>query len=205
MKHVLTTLCLVLTTSLRAAEQAPPDFQAFPSPGSDWSIADDRQPGNGQFSWRHFKHRESGGVIAIVAWYTPGLGIDSSPVRQASIETITSSGYAYAKTRILGKAIDDTVRHQKVSIVVRNSAAGQKKVYHAIEYTYVYEGADKETPSTMAHGYVVQVGDFTVFVQHTANRVISSDTAKTLVMDLAFEDARSKTSILKGWGASISR
>jgi hypothetical protein len=205
MKHALTILCLVLATSVGAAERDAPAFRAFPNPGSDWSSADDRQLDDGQFSWRHYKHEKTGDVIAVVAWHTPRLSIDTNPVRQASIETITSSGYAYAKTRKLGQPIDDTVRHHVASIIVQNHAAAKKNIYRAIEYTYVYESADGKSRSAMAHGYVVHVGDFTIFVQHTANRIITSDIAQSMAMDLAIAESKKQTSLPKGWSASISR
>ncbi len=204
MKHALTILCLVLATSLGAAERDVTVFRDFPNPGSDWSSADDHQLDDGQFSWRHYKHEKTDDVIAYVAWHTPRLSIDSNPVRQASIETITSSGYAYAKTRKLGKPIADTVRHRVTSIDVRNHAAAQKNIYRTIEYTYVYESADGESRSAMAHGYVVHIGDFTIFVQHTANRVITSEIAQSMAMDLAFAESKKQTSLPNGWSASIS-
>lgn len=205
MKHALTILCFLLATSLDAAERDAPVFRAFPNPGSDWSIADDRQVGDGQFSWRHYMHEKTGDVIAIVAWHTPRFCIDSGAVRQASIETITSSGYAYAKTRKLGQPIDDTVRHHVASIIVKHRGTAQKNIYRAIEYTYIYESADGESRSAMAHGYVVHIGEFTVFIQHTANRVITSDIAQSMAMDLAFVESNKLTPLPNGWSASISR
>lgn len=205
MKHAIAILCLVLATLIGAAEREVPEFSDFPNPGSGWSHADDHKLGDGQFSWRHYKHDKNGDVIACVAWHTPRLSIDSSPVRQASIETITSSGYAYAMTRKLGRPIADTVRHRVASVDVRNQATFQENKYRAIEYTYVYESADGESRSTMAHGYVVHVGDFTVFVQHTANRVITSDIAQSMAMDFAFAESKKQTSLTDGWSASINR
>lgn len=205
MKHTLAILSLLLATSLRAAERDAPVFRDFPNPGSGWSGADDRHLDDGQFSWRHYKHEEAGDVIACVAWHTPRLSIDANPVQQASIETITSSGYAYAKTRKLGHPIADTVRHRVVSIRVHNHAAAQKNIYRAIEYTYVYQSADGESPSAIAHGYVVHVGDFTFFVQHTAARVITSDIARNMALGLAVAESKKQTSLPKGWSAGISR
>jgi hypothetical protein len=205
MKHVLILLNLVVAASVGATERDAPKFLAYPNPGPDWSSADDRRLDDGQFSWRHYKHDKTGDVVACVAWHTPGLNIDASPIRQASIEIVTSSGYAYAMTRKLGRPIDDTVRHQIASIKVQNHSAAQKAIYRAIEYTYVYESADGESQSAMAHGYVVVVGDFTIFIQHTANRVITSDIAQTMAMDLVMAWSEKQTSIPKGWSASISR
>ena len=205
MKHILTFLCLSISAALYAAEPDTPTFRDFPNPGSDWSGADGHQVDDGRFSWQHYKHDTTGDVVACVAWYAPRLSIHDNAVRQASIETITSSGYAYPWTRKLGQPIADTVRHQIVSVRVRNHSAGRQQNHRAIEYTYVYENADSNARTAMAHGYVVVVGDFTIFVQHTANRVISSDIAQNLVMDLCTAWSAKQTSVPKGWSASISR
>jgi hypothetical protein len=205
MKHAMTVLCLVVAAFLGAAERDAPAFRAFPNPGPNWSSADGRQLDDGQFSWRHYKHDKTGDVVACVAWHTPGLSIDNAPVRQASIETVTSNGYAYALTHKLGQPIADAVRHQLALINVQNHSATQKATYRAIEYTYVYESTDGESPTAMAHGYVVVVGDFTIFIQHTANRVITSDIAQSMAMDLGMAWSAKQTSIPEGWSASISR
>lgn len=205
MKHALVLLCLGFATSLGAAERDDPIFHDFPNPGTDWSSVDDGRLDDARFSWQHFKHDGTGDIVACVAWHTPGLTINASPIRQASIETVTSSGYAYAKTRTLGQPIDDTVRHRVASVKVQNHPAGQTAIHEAIEYTYVYESADRESPSAMAHGYVLVVGDFTIIIQHTANRVITSDIAQRMVMDLAIASSAKRESISTGWSASISR
>lgn len=205
MKIAMTVLCLVVAASLGAAERDTSTFRAFPNPGPGWSSTDGRQLEDGQFSWRHYKHDKTGDVVACVAWHTPRMTVESNAVRQASIETITSDGYAYALTRKLGRPIADTVRHQTVSINVRNQAVDQRSSYQAIEYTYVYENVDAETESIMAHGYVIDVGDFTIFIQHTADRVITSDIAQGMAIDLVLAWSKKQTSIPKGWRAGISR
>lgn len=205
MKHAIVTLCLTVAASLGAAERDTPAFLAFPNPGPEWSSADDGQVDDGQFSWRHYKHDKTGDVVACVAWYTPRLSIDSSPVRQASIEAITSSGYAYALKRKLGQPIDDTVRHRVVSMDVRNHSAGHKLNFRAIEYTYVYENGGDDSQPALAHGYVVVVGDFTIFIQHTANRVITSDIAQNMAMDVVISCSEKQKAISKGWSVSITR
>ena len=204
MKQSLTLLCFAVAASLGAAERDAPAFRAFPNPGSDWSSADSRQLGDRQFSWRHYKHEKTGDVVACVAWHTPGLTVDANAVRQASIETITSNGYAYALTHKLGQPIADTIRHHTVSIDVQNHSATRKAIHRAIEYTYVYESADGDSPTAMAHGYVVVVGDFTIFIQHTANRVITSDIAQSMAMELGMAWSARQTSIPKGWSATIT-
>jgi hypothetical protein len=205
MKHAPLLICLVVVASLGAAEQDTPAFRDFPNPGPDWSSADDGRLDDGRFSWRHYKHDKTGGVVACVAWHTPGLDIDASAIRQASTETVTSSGYAYAMTRKLGRPIEDTVRHQIASIKVQNHSAAQKAIHQVIEYTYVYENADGESHSAMAHGYVLVVGDFTVIIQHTSSRVITSDIAQSMAMDLGVAWSAKQVSIPTGWSVSISR
>ncbi len=205
MKYLILSLCLALAASLSAAERAATAFRGFPNPLHGWSNADGGQLDEGQFSWRHYKHDTAGDVVACVAWYSPGLSVNSSPVRQVSIETVTSSGYAYAMMRKLGQPIDDTVRHHIVSVDVRNDIAGHKMSFPAIEYTYVYENAGKDTQPALAHGYVVCVGDFIVFIQHTANRVITSDVAQSMAIDVVLSWSTKQESTAKGWSAGISR
>jgi len=105
----------------------------------------------------------------------------------------------------LGRPIADTVRHQAASIDVRNHDAAHRSSYRAIEYTYVYESVDAKSESAMAHGYVIDVGEFTVFVQHTADRVVTSDVAQNMAMELVLTWSKNQTSIPKGWSGSISR
>ena len=195
----------LLSASATAANGDAPPFRDFPNPGREWSSADGKRLEDGQFSWRHYMHKNTGDVLACVAWHTPGLSIDASAVRQASIETITSTGYAYAMTHKLGQLIADKVRHRIASIDVRNHSASQKAVYRTIEYTYVYGSDDGDLQSPMmAHGYVVVVGDFTIFIQHTANHVITSDIAQDMVTELAIAWSANQTSLPEGWSAGIS-
>lgn len=196
---------LAIAVSLGAAERDATSFRSFPSPGTDWAIVGERVSDDGRFSMRHLKQEKTGDVVACVAWHTPEVTIESDPVRQASIETITSTGYAYALTHKLGQPIADTIRHRPVSIDVRNHSEALAEVYGAIEYTYVYESADGDSPTTMAHGYVVEVGDFTVFLQHTANRVITSEIASGMALELGMDWSAEQISIPRGWSASISR
>jgi hypothetical protein len=205
MKLSLTTVCVAVAASLVAAERDARAFRAFPHPGCDWSNADGAQLDDGQFSWRHHKHQKTGDVVACVAWHAPRLTVDADAVRQASIEIIQSTGYAYVQTRKFGQPIADTVRHQTATINVRNHSAAHKSRYRVIEYTYVYECANGESESAMAHGYVIVVGDFVIFIQHTANRVITSDIAQSMAMNLAMEWSAKQTSLPKGWSAGISR
>ena len=63
---------------------------------------------------------------------------------------------------------------------------------------------DGLSESSMAHGYVVVVGDFTIFIQHTANHVITSDIAQDMVTELAIGWSAKQTSLPEGWSAGIS-
>jgi len=78
-----------------------------------------------------------------------------------------------------------------------------KGVYPAIESTYVYEHGDAEARSTRAHGYVVVVGDFRIFVHHTANRVIGSEFAQDMAVQLVIDRSARQTSLPGGWSAGI--
>jgi hypothetical protein len=69
----------------------------------------------------------------------------------------------------------------------------------------VYENGGDDSQSALAHGYVVVVGDFTIFIQHTANRVITSDIAQNMAMDVVISWSEKQKSIAKGWSVSISR
>ena len=208
MTTILTFLFAVLAASLAAdvgvsAKEAP-SFAAFPNPGQGWSRKNDGHRQDGSFSWVHFKDTRSGDVVACVAWNTPNLDVDAAAVRQASIETITSNGYAYVSTHRLGEPIADTIRNHFVSIDVRNDSASKKFIVRAIEFSYVYENGGTST-SAMAHGYVVVVGDFTIIIQHTSRRVITSELASDLVLEVLMQRSVEETSISKGWSASISR
>lgn len=95
MRIAIIIVSLAVSATLRAAEHA---FDAFPNPSGDWTAADHGETTQGAFSWRHFRHSKTQDLIGFVAWHAPDLTIDNSSVRQASIETITSKGYAYAST-----------------------------------------------------------------------------------------------------------
>ncbi len=95
-------------------------------------------------------------------------------------------------------------KHDKTGDVVA-CVAWYTPSFRAIEYTYVYENESGDSQPALAHGYVVVIGDFTIFIQHTANRVITSGIAQHMLMDAVFAWSKEQTSTAKGWGASISR
>ena len=198
MRIAIIIVSLAIYATLNAAERG---FDAFPNLGGDWVVADHGETTQGAFSWRHFRHSKTGDLIAFVAWHAPDLTIDNSSVRQASIEIVTSKGYAYASTHKLGQPITDTLRHRVVSVSACRHIAEQDTILSALEYSYIYESSNQDSATTIAHGYVIKIEDHIVFVQHTADRVISSEMAQSLVMDLAV----GHMSIPDGWSASIKR
>lgn len=88
-----------------------------------------------------------------------------------------------------------------MSVNAHHHNTDQDVISPALEYSYVYERSNRDFAAVMAHGYVIKIGDYILFVQHTSDRVISSEMAQSLVMDLAV----GQMSIPDGWSASILR
>ena len=132
------------------------------------------------------------------------MKVTHSPVRQASIETFTSDGYARISTSKRGSPIADTIRNRFVSISIKNHDADLNFNKDAIEFSYIYQN-DREAPSAMAHGYVVVAGDIVLFVQHTSKHVITSELATDMVFGLLWRHFKTTSSIESGWSAGIDR
>ena len=194
-------LFLSLAAPWNLCAQELTDFGKLLELGEDWSKKDDGRTRSGEYSWANFVNTQSGDVLSFVAWKTSGQTVRHSPVRQASIETFTSDGYAYVSTRSLGEPIADTIRNQIVQVDVANHAADQRFAVEAIRFSYVYEG-DRDPPS-MAHGYAVAFGEIAVFVQHTSKHIITSELASNILYEVIWRHFRDATSIPNGWSALI--
>lgn len=201
----------------KAGEQAPARIDApasdgavalsgkLPKPGKGWKKTDDGQTKGGMYSWVHFKHAESGDVLAFAATRnTASLKVEHSPIRQASIETFTHTGRASWSARSGSEPIADMIRNRIVTVSAGNATNDRKYREEAIEFSYVYEPSG-DSPPNMAHGYVIVVGDLTVFVQHTSQKVITSELAADMVCGLLTKHLAEQTSIPKGWGVMIRR
>ena len=196
-----------LPANIHLSADELPMFGEFPDPGKHWSKKDASGKSDGSYSWVNFDNAQSGDVLSFVAWKikNPGIKVTNSPVRQASIETFTSDGYAaFSRRKIRGSPIADTIRNRFVSIYTKNHAADINFDTDAIEFSYIYEN-DREAPSTMAHGYVVVLGDLVLFVQHTSKHVITSEFAADMVFKLLWRHFKTISSIEKGWSAGINR
>jgi hypothetical protein len=191
-------------SSVWAAAHELPMFGPLPHPGKNWSKVDGPGTTDGlmRFSWINFRNTESGDVLSFVAWQAPGAEVTHSPVRQASIETFNSDGYAFLSTSVRGIPISDTIRNRFVSIDVRNHAADMKFKEKAIEYTYVFESSGGVS-STMAHGYVIVLGKIVLFVRHTSKDIITSDLARDIVFGLVREHFKAVSGIDKGWSFGL--
>jgi hypothetical protein len=178
----------------------------LPDPGKNWRKFDGPGTTDGpmQYSWINFKNTESGDVLSFVAWEFPDADVMHSPVRQASIETFNSDGFAFLSTSVRGSPIADMIRNRPVFFDGRNHAADMRFRERALEYTYVFESRESES-STIAHGYVMTIGDAVVFVRHTSKQVITSDLARDMASGLFFQHWKTITGIDSGWSLGLDQ
>jgi hypothetical protein len=199
-------LSVGLPAALRAAGHELPMFGQLPNPGKNWSKKD----GSGaidahtSMSWVNFENIETGDVLSFVAWRSPGIRVTHSPVRQASIETFTSDGYARLSTPVRGVPIADLIRNRFVFIDIRNHAAKMTFDEKAIEYTYIF-GSAEGASFTVAHGYIAVLGDVALFVRHTSKRIITSDLARDMVFGILVQHFKTISGIDTGWSFSIDQ
>ena len=204
------SVCLATGDHLSAEEL--PLFGELPNPGKHWKMKNAGTIGKSH-SWVNFDNAQSGDVLSFAVWKInkPGITVTYDPIKQASIEAFTSEGYAVRSVKGLGSPVAERIRHRVVSINIRNHAAKKNFKTDAIEYSYIYGNSGDlyenigDASSTMAHGYVVVVGDLVLFVQHTSKHVITSDFASGMVSGLLGRHYKKASSIEKGWSGGISR
>lgn len=182
-------LVMVAMLNSKGEDLALPLFGPIPRVDANWGLLEKgtNYSNRHSFSWLILTNRKSGDLLSFAA---EAYGTNEfAEVNRVPWSDLVADRFPGGEPGWKGegaqKYIGHWIRNEVRTIRIIDSRTRKSMEKGVLEYTLVFEKANREGANRLAHGYAVPLGNLRLMVQHTSTQAITPELSESLVTEMA--------------------